>query len=262
MKVSIVTISYNQAQFLERCLCSVIQQANIELEYIVVDPGSDDGSRDIISRYSDRITHVVLDQDRGPADGLNRGFALATGDVLGFLNSDDELLPNALSIVCDFFSRHKEKDIVSGCGIFVDELGNYLRPIIPSRWTSWLFSYGAVTIFQQGTFFRKCAFSRTAGFNIENTTCWDGELFMDMLLSGARHATIKDPLALFRLHQGSITGSGRLVKKYQEDRKRLFEHAVGRPTATKDRYIGLLASIAKFILNPEYVARNAWAKFR
>jgi len=93
MKFSIVTISYNQAQFLEKAILSVLNQEGVGLEYIVVDPGSTDGSREIIERYRDRFGHVVFEKDHGPADGLNKGFQYATGDVYGYLNSDDVLLP-------------------------------------------------------------------------------------------------------------------------------------------------------------------------
>ena len=94
-RVSIVTISYNQAQFLERTILSVLDQDYPEIEYIVVDPGSTDGSREIIERYGSRISKVILRPDRGAADGLNSGFAEASGQILGFLNSDDTLLPGA-----------------------------------------------------------------------------------------------------------------------------------------------------------------------
>ncbi len=78
MKVSVVTISYNQAEFLEQCIRSVIEQDYDDIEYIVVDPGSTDGSRDIIEKYHDYIDHIIFEPDCGPADGLNKGFAHAT----------------------------------------------------------------------------------------------------------------------------------------------------------------------------------------
>ena len=123
MKVSIVTISYNQAQFLEQAITSVIQQNHPDIEYIVVDAGSTDGSRDIIATYQHKIDKAVLEKDNGAADGLNKGFSFATGDIFGFLNSDDELLPDALARVMDFFHDHPEVDVVSGCGYFIDSKG-------------------------------------------------------------------------------------------------------------------------------------------
>src|SRR4029077_2212938 len=83
-RVSIVTISFNQAPFLERAIRSVLEQDHPDVEYIVVDPGSTDGSREIIEKYRSRIAKVILEPDRGPANGLNKGFAAATGEILGY----------------------------------------------------------------------------------------------------------------------------------------------------------------------------------
>src|SRR3546814_9345633 len=88
MRFSVVTISYNQAKFLRRAIDSVLNQSGVDLEYIVVDPGSSDDSRAIIDSYGDRIGHRVYEPDQGPADGLNKGFAHATGDIYYYLNSD------------------------------------------------------------------------------------------------------------------------------------------------------------------------------
>src|SRR6202171_6644991 len=95
-RVSIVTISFNQAPFLERAIRSVVEQDYPDIEYIVVDPGSTDGSRDIIERYRSRISQVIYEPDHGPADGLNKGFASATGDIFGSINADDAFLPGAV----------------------------------------------------------------------------------------------------------------------------------------------------------------------
>ncbi len=92
MKISIVTLSFNQKQFLEEALQSVLGQKYPELEYIVVDPGSTDGSREMLDLYKGQLTELILEPDRGAADGLNKGFSRSTGDVLGFLNADDLLL--------------------------------------------------------------------------------------------------------------------------------------------------------------------------
>ncbi|MGI9509985.1 MAG: glycosyltransferase, partial [Geminicoccaceae bacterium] len=79
MKISIVTLSFNQGRFLETAIRSVVDQQGIDLDYIVVDPGSTDDSRSIVDRYSSKISHAVLERDDGPADGLNRGFSRASG---------------------------------------------------------------------------------------------------------------------------------------------------------------------------------------
>ena len=105
MKVSIVTISYNQCEFLEQALVSVLDQDYHNIEYIVIDAGSTDGSREIIQKHHHRIDKVIFEEDEGPADGLNKGFSIASGHIYGFLNSDDFLLPGVISKVVDTFKK-------------------------------------------------------------------------------------------------------------------------------------------------------------
>lgn len=260
MKVSIVTISFNQAFFLERAMRSVLDQDYPDIEYIVVDPGSTDGSRDIIERYRDRIQRIVYEPDQGPADGLNKGFSHATGEIYGFLNADDELLPHALSRVVAFFETHPGIGLVSGCGYFIDSDERRIKRIVTTKMTQWLYVYGGVTLFQQGTFFRDAIFKQVGGFNIDNMTCWDGELFLDMVLAGVRSVTIGDDLALFRLHEAGITGSGRLEQAFRADVRRLFVKVMGRDRDRLDALRFVLARVAKGVVNPMYYPRRLLAR--
>lgn len=256
VKFSIVTISYNQARYLERAMCSVLSQEGVDLEYIVVDPGSSDGSRDLIAAYRDRIDVPILERDEGPADGLNRGFAAATGDIFGFVNADDELLPGALARIAEAFNRSPEADVVSGCGYFVDSEGRRLRPIVPSKLTPWLYVHGAVTLFQQGTFFKADWFRRVGGFRKDNATCWDGELFLDLALAGAKFKRIGSDVAVFRLHEGSITVSGRLRAAYLRDSDLAFEKALGRKRLPGDKWPRIMARAVKWVGDPFHLVRR------
>ena len=123
VKISIVTLSFNQRAFLQEAMDSVLSQGYPDLEYIVVDPGSSDGSRELIRSYGDRITHTIFEPDRGAADGLNKGFARATGDVFGFLNADDILFPGSLKHVAQFFESHPDCDMAMGDGYKIDGRG-------------------------------------------------------------------------------------------------------------------------------------------
>lgn len=255
MKISIVTISFNQAEYLKKCIDSILSQNFKDLEYIVVDPGSNDGSREIIESYGDQLIKV-FEKDSGAADGLNKGFSRATGDIFGFINSDDELLPGALEKVADAFRTNSRTGVISGCGYFVDASGAFLKSITPSQLTPWRYAHGAVSVFQQGTFFRSEWFRKVGGFNVENRTCWDGELFLDMALAGAHFKTIGEELAIFRLHDASITGSGRLNELYARDADRLFRSALKRPRSARDRYIAILARLRKWLFEPSWLIRR------
>ena len=206
-KVTIVTISFNQARFLEQAMCSVFDQDYSNIEYIVVDPGSTDGSRDIIKKYGDKISRIIFSPDTGPADGLNKGFAVATGDIFGFLNADDYLLPGSISTIVNCFQKRNDINVLSGHGYYVDEAGNILRGFYSHRIHRLPYAYGAVVLVQQSTFFKKEIFKEVGGFNPENRTCWDGELWADMILKNARFGRIHAYLSAFRIHGTSITGS-------------------------------------------------------
>lgn len=237
MKISIVTISYNQAPFLRDCIDSVLSQTNVDLEYIIVDPGSTDGSREIIQSYGDRVIKV-FEADSGPADGLNRGFAHATGDVFGFINSDDYLLPAALATMAAHFEDTGCNTFISGSG-WIEYPDGKRRQVIPTQMQLDSYLYGACTVFQQGTFFPAKMFHGARGFNTKNHTCWDGEFFADLLAAGLKHHVIEEPLAVFRLYPESITGSQRLRDLYRRDKRRIFEKIKGRKYSSIDTLVAL-----------------------
>ncbi len=233
MKISIVTISFNQEQYLRQCIDSILGQTGCEVEYIVVDPGSKDNSRALIESYGDRIIKV-FEPDKGPADGLIKGFAHATGDIYGFINSDDYLLPNALKKITDFFANQNDKAFVTGCGFTEDEFGTRTRIRTDALTLNSMLHLSAV-MFQQGSFFPAALYKQVGGFNTTNSTCWDYELFLRFLQSGARHSVIEQDVAVFRLYQGSISGSGRLEEKFYKEVDALFLEIKGRPRSWLDK---------------------------
>jgi len=227
MKFSIVTISYNQAQFLEEAILSVLNQDGVDVEYIVVDPGSTDGSREIIERYRERIARAIFEPDHGPADGLNKGFALATGDVFGYLNSDDYFERGAFRRIAGFFRTNPDVDVLCGAVRIVDSGGKArLRTGIPDHFDLRSFVAGTSWVGQQGTFFRREAFELSRGFRRENRTCWDGELLVDLALAGSRFAVMHRVLGNFRIHAQSISGSNRLNQQYLLDLEKIRNRLV------------------------------------
>ena len=223
MTLGIVTISFNQAQYLTECMESVTLADNSKLRYVIVDPGSTDGTRDLIARYRDRFSAVVLEPDKGPADGLNKGFAVCDADVYGYLNSDDRFRLGALDFVLEYFESHPQTDILLGAIAVIDEKGNArLRKRTQDRpFDVRKFAASACNVFQQGTFFRREAFRKTQGFNLSSKTAWDSELVVDMALAGCRFDYTNKVLADFRIYPQSITGSKRLFHAIFEDREHI-----------------------------------------
>lgn len=221
MRLSIVTISYNQGRFLEQAIRSVLDQNYRDLEYIIVDPGSTDGSRQIIEKYRKCFARVIAAPDDGPADGLNKGFGCATGEIYGYLNADDYFAPGAIATVAGYFQKRPEVDVLCGAIRIIRSDGlPRLRTEIAERFDPRQFLAGVCVVGQQGTFFRRNAFARAGGFNPKNKTCWDAELLVDLSLTGSRFDVLHRVLGNFRLHSESISGSGRLNAQYLKDLKR------------------------------------------
>jgi len=160
-RITIVTPSFNQAFFLEATLRSVLDQNYSNLEYIIMDGGSTDGSVDVIQRYADRLAHWEAHRDLGQADAIYRGFERSTGDILGWLNSDDLLLPGSLQKVGEFFAARPDVDcVVAGC-ITIDAAGSVVRG---------LFGLRSINLGAPVTF-RKLLLSKYHGFNQAATFC-------------------------------------------------------------------------------------------
>lgn len=248
-RISIVTLSFNQASFLAAAMESILSQGYPELEYIVVDPGSRDDSRAIIERYRDRIDRLLLDPDQGPADGLNKGFATATGAIFGYINADDLMLPGSLHRIAAHFAD-PVVDAILGQGCIVDRDGRAIRRAGSSRFDLVDFGHGAMTFLQQGHYFRRSAFERTAGFNIENRTCWDAELLVDMALAGVRPVNVPDSLGAFRSYAETISGNDRLAAQRTRDLARIKARALGRGPRASDRIVAPLRLMMRRLGDP------------
>jgi glycosyltransferase involved in cell wall biosynthesis len=252
MRFSIVTVSFNQARFLEETIRSILDQDYSDIEYIVVDPGSTDGSREIIERYRGKISKIILEPDRGAADGLNKGFSEASGDIFGFVNSDDILLPGAVSSVAAHFRAQPETDILMGHEWVIDSEGRRLRITYTDRFNLRAFAYSGGVIAQQSTFFRSALFRKTKGFDVHNKIAWDAELFLDLLLASEKQLYVDEFFSAFRVHNESINGGRRAELRdlrcaYEMAR---FERIMGRPWRTSDSAIRLFYTIRKYVLEP------------
>jgi len=254
--VSIVTISFNQGAFLEECIQSVLAQKSqqnsgkpdderVRVEYVVVDPGSTDQSRELIEKYRAQIDDVVLERDGGPADGLNRGFAKTSGEILGYINADDRLLPGTIDYVAKYFASHPDVDVLCGAIRMISRDGQpALRSRTADRYDLADYATGICTIGQQGTFFRRRSFTAVGGFNIANRITWDGELLVDMKLAGARFAKVDKLLGDFRIYAEALTGSTRFRDAQNKELARVAEkiRAAGivLPGPNKRRILRLL----------------------
>lgn len=154
MQVSIITPSYNQARYLEATMRSVLEQDYPEIEYIVVDGGSTDGSADLIRKYADRLAWWVSERDQGQTDAINKGFARATGDILAWINSDDTYQPGAVKEAVAYFQAHPEIGMVYGDANYIDEHGRVIGRFPAAQTDYRRLRQGYVHVPQQSAFFR------------------------------------------------------------------------------------------------------------
>lgn len=250
-KISVVTISFNQANFLGECIESVRAQDYPNYEHIVVDAASTDGSVEVLRASESLNLQWTSEPDAGPADGLNRGFSRATGDIYYYLNADDVLLPGAFRRIVELFDRHPKVDVIYGDGLELNEAGGITRTLFSSTWGIAQFTYGSCSVVQQSTFFRRNAYLRTNGFNLQNRFNWDAELLVDMAMAGCQFRYVSERFGGFRMHKESLSGSRRWAEQSRVERRRLAEKALGRTLTSKDDLKVKAYRLEKWFRNPK-----------
>jgi len=209
-RISIVTPSYNQGQFLEETIRSVLLQGYPNLEYIIMDGGSTDGSVEIIKKYQPWLSYWVSEKDKGQVDAIYRGFERASGEIIGWLNSDDLYLPGALARFGESFAAHPQTDILVGGMLLINAAGDTIRstrgypryyPPVSETFLKVLF-HGMYN--QPASLWRRRAFFDVGGFDRSLRFAFD----YDMMLRLSRRChcrALRFPVACFRLHDKSKT---------------------------------------------------------
>tara|TARA_B100002019_G_C21262305_1_gene597448 strand:+ start:1573 stop:2391 length:819 start_codon:yes stop_codon:yes gene_type:complete len=248
--ISIITISFNQDQFIEKTIESVLNQSYRNIEYIILDAGSTDNSREKILKYKNDINKIIFEKDNGPADGLNKGFKIAKGDIFCFLNSDDLLLENSLTKVVNFFKNNKNADVVYGNSWIINERGKRIRNFYSDKFNLKMAKYGASILAQQSTFFKKDAYLKTSGFNIKNRISWDGELFLDFALNNAKFYRLDEFLSAFRVHKTSYTAQDNNKKLHKEEIKKIYMKIENKKFNFLNEIKYLIYHMMRKIINP------------
>lgn len=203
-KISIITICYNHAQFIERTILSVLNQNYPNVEYIIIDGGSTDGSVEIIKKYEKYIAYFVSEKDSGTSDAINKGFLKATGHIIGLQNSDDIYLPRAFSKAVEYYQKHPDTDILFGNRLDVDVQDNIIGE---GRFTPFCFTghyYEGMALSVQSVFFKK---SLLSNIGMYDTTRWDYpndyEFFIRAGLHKAKFLHVRNYFGAIRRHEGA-----------------------------------------------------------
>jgi glycosyltransferase involved in cell wall biosynthesis len=225
-KISIVTPSFNQVPYLEETINSVLLQDYPNLEYIIIDGGSIDGSVEIIKKYSKRISYWVSEADKGQSHSLNKGFSRATGEIFGYLNSDDLYEPGALKKIASVFIQNPKCKLVAGeCLVFDKENDKgVFEPWWPDDISYFLKNTFSSTFAQPASFWNKSVYHCVGGFEESLHCCFDREFFLKIGLAGIQPTLVKDTIARFREHPGSKSKK-RVADFHRESIKILQKYA-------------------------------------
>lgn len=216
-KITIITITYNSEKTLERTIKSIINQNYDNLEYIVVDGGSSDGTIDIIKKYDRFITKWISEADRGISDAFNKGIGMATGEIIGIINSDDGLMEGALDTLVAAYDP--VVDVYSGKQLIWNEISG--TKVIQTPSMHYTYS-GKNSICHPSTFIAKRAYEKYGAYDIEYRYVMDYDLLLRFDRAGANFKFVDSVLAFFTT--GGVTYSAYTKKRHFETESMLLKN--------------------------------------
>ena len=242
--ISIVTPSFNQAHFLGRTIDSVLGQGYPKLEYFVQDGGSTDGTMEVLQHYGDRLTGWLSEKDDGQSHAINLGFARTKGEIMGWLNSDDLLMPGALHRVGEYFAQHPEVDVVYGHRILIDEqdleIGRWVLPSHDGKVLSWADFVPQETLFWRRTIWEKAGGQIDESFRF----AMDWDLLLRLRDVGARMVRLPWFLGAFRIHEAQKT-SAQIHEVGMAEMARLRARVLGRDVTWQETRRALMPYMLK-----------------
>lgn len=219
-KVSVVTPSFNQAEFLERTIRSVLDQEYPNLEYIVIDGGSTDGSVEVIRRYEDRLAYWVSEPDLGQAHAINKGLQRATGEWVAWQNSDDVYYPGVFNDIARASVRHPEADLIIGNMMMIDAQDNDIRDVRYATPSHGAMRAEGMVMVNQAAFWRRRIHDEVGWLEESLEYSFDYEWFLRLT---ERHlgVHVNRIWGGFRLHGASKTSNW--IQQFGEENSRILQ---------------------------------------
>lgn len=201
--ISIITPSYNQGQYLEETILSVLDQDYPNLEYIIIDGDSSDKSVEIIKKYEQYITYWVSEQDNGQTHAINKGFRKATGDIIAWINSDDIYFKGVFEKVSQVFSNNPDIDVLYSNGVWIDESGKIIRKRKHTHFHYNTWFYGMADPFQSEVFYNRRVLEKAGYLNETFQMMMDREWWIRMANNGCKFKYIDNEFAATRKHSNT-----------------------------------------------------------
>ena len=221
LKISIITPSFNQGQYLEETIQSVLDQKYPNLEYIIMDGGSTDNSVEIIKKYESQLAHWESKPDGGQSDAINKGFNMASGDILAWLNSDDYYTPDTLHQVSDLFARDDLKIVFGECALYHEKSGK----VKDSRVFEFSKSHNIELsdfLIQPSSFWTKKTWELVGNLDEKLTYTFDWEWYIRAKRAGVHFQAVDKTWSVYRYHEQHKTGTGGCQR--EEELASIYSH--------------------------------------
>lgn len=206
IKISIITPSFNQGKYIDKTIRSVLEQDYSNFEYIIMDGGSTDGTIDVVKKYEQQLTFWKSEKDRGQVNAINKGIIQSTGEIIGWINSDDYYEEGALSLIANYFELHPEVDIVYGNSDIIDAKNNKIGEYISESpsFRKWAYK-GQIYVSQPSLFLRRRVINALGLFDESLPVNFDHDYWFCALLNRLNMAHVDKTFSSLRWHAETIS---------------------------------------------------------
>ena len=261
--LTIVVPSYNSEVYIEECLKSIARESNDQVEFILVDGASSDLTMTIVAKYAHLFSHVISERDSGQSDAFNKGFKLAKGKFLTWLNSDDVLCPGSLELVVSRLLVSTQDWLVAN-SVYLDEGGRVTRCCRSGGFEQFAVNRGLLNVFGPSTFFTKKLFEELGDLAENYHFCMDTEYWWRIVASGRTYERINTYFWGLRLHSEAKTANVLLVNECPpamvEERQKIALKYY--PSVSPQKKCKIVRRVRLWrILNASYI-RSVWDTLR
>ncbi len=229
MKFSIIMASYNQIDYIEQSILSVLDQTHQDFELIILDGMSTDGSQEIIQKFkNNKNVKIIIESDKGIYHARNKGLLLASGDIICFLNTDDYYEKNALEIMNNMFTNNESIDIIYGIINVIDKDGNYMRTYGDFEFNKERLIKKNIALPDQVTFFRRKSLSIIGLYDSTFTIIADWDFWQRAMSLNLKFISVKECLANYRYYEEALTFNPKFIKiRFQETNRLYYRYNTG-----------------------------------